>query len=481
MNRLTLKINWTVFALLMVAAWGSGARAQDTDQGPAGAPPAATGPDTATQTIENPPLSGLDQPSFEPGFGARSYLLPSIQLSEAVDTHPTGVLGSQTAVKDVSRAMGSLRLQKLWRIHPLDVDYSGGAAWYHGSNGKVYPLHSLSAIQRILWRTGVLSLRDSFRYLPQGSFGLSSFGGAGGFSGGAGGGVISGGGIAGGAGGGVFGGGQFGSLGSQPRITNSSIVDIQQSLSPRSSVVVAAGYSWTDFLNNPQGYINDQQTTAQAGYSYQLSRKDQVAVNYSFQEFHFPRVGSGSFQANVVQVSYGHRISGKLNLTVGGGPQWIQTHSPTLGTNSSVSGAGQAALTYYRSARTSLSANYSHYANPGSGFFAGANTDAIRFRVNHKLTRNLSVMADSGYSYSARVLKTPTITANSASNYNYWYAGGSVRRQLGRYFSGFVSYQYDSIGFASGFCATSTPCSRGYEQHVGMIGLDWTPRPIRLD
>src|SRR2546425_7490025 len=114
MNRLanTLRI---VSALTLLAGPLTVALAQAT--GDQGAPPAATGPDTTTQVIENPPLSGLDEPSFEPGYGARSYLIPKAQVSEAVDTNSAGHLGSRTAVRDVMRGLGSLTLQKMWKIH----------------------------------------------------------------------------------------------------------------------------------------------------------------------------------------------------------------------------------------------------------------------------------------------------------------------------------------------------------------------------
>src|SRR5437667_225482 len=196
MHKLANQTACTVFVMGLMLVGSTGAWAQET--GSSGAPPAATGPDTATQTIENPPLSGLDEPSFEPGFGS------------------------------------------------------------------------------------------------------SSFGGIGGL-GGLGGGITSGGGIAGGAGGGLFSNAQFGSIGNQPRITNMSIVDVTQELSPRSSVTLAGGYGLTNFLNNPQGFINSQTTTAQAGYNYKLSRRDQLDVTYGFREFHFPRAGSGSFNTNVWQ------------------------------------------------------------------------------------------------------------------------------------------------------------------------------------
>ena len=78
MNRLLTKSAATMLALLLVLTASVQVRAQETSN-QAGAAPAATGPDTETQTIENPPLSGLDAPSFEPGFGARSYLLPKLQ------------------------------------------------------------------------------------------------------------------------------------------------------------------------------------------------------------------------------------------------------------------------------------------------------------------------------------------------------------------------------------------------------------------
>jgi hypothetical protein len=461
--------------------------------GDQGAPPAATGPDTTTQVIENPPLSGLDEPSFEPGYGARSYLLPSVQVSEAVDTNATGSVGSNTTIRDVTRVLGSLTLQEMWKTHPLDLVYSGGASRYYGPSAKTFQIHSLAATQRFLWRTGQLALRDSFSYLPQGSFGFSSFGGAGAFNGGGGlgglgGGVTSGGGIAGGGGGGVFGSGQFGSVGNQPRITNSSIADITQSLSPRASVVLSGGFGLTEFINAPTGYINSQQTTGQAGYNYQLSRHDQIALTYAYQEFHFPRAGSGSFNVNVWQFMYGHRISGKWDLKLGGGPQWIHTNGliqilPNVFVQSNrsvISGSGRASLMYHISTRSNLTMTYSHYTNPGSGFFAGANTDAVRFALSHTLTRRWSSTLDTGYSRNSRILAGPASIANNASTYQYWYAGAGLRRQLGRHFGAFTSYQYDNIRFNSGFCTTGSNCNT-YGRHVGLIGLDWTPHPIRLD
>ena len=482
MKRLRTSILSMAVVVILMASWVAPGFAQET--GDQGAPPAATGPDTTTGVIENPPLSGLDDPSFEPGYGPRSYLLPRAQVSEAVDTNSNGTLGSNTSINEVTRALGALTLQEVWKTHPLDIDYTGGVTRYHARGEKIYQVHSFAGTQRFLWRTGQLALRDSASYSPQASFGFGSFGGAGAVSGGGGlGGLVGGGGVTGGGGGNVFNNGQLGSLGNQPRVTNLSIIDITQSFSPRSSFLLAGGYGLTTFINAPAGYLNSQQITGQVGYTYQLSRKDQLALMYAFQEFHFPSAGSGSFNANIWQVLYGHRISGRLDIKFGGGPQWIRTNSILQGNRSVISGSGHASLTYVTSARTNLHVTYSHYTNPGSGFFAGSNSDSIRLGLSHALTRRWNGTINTGYSRNSRILTQLSSLLNNAGTFQYWYAGAALRRQLSRQFGVFASYQFDKIGFDSGFCSGSPSpnCSRDSMRHVGVIGLDWRPHPIRLD
>jgi hypothetical protein len=465
----------------------SGAQAPGSgDQGP-GAAPAATGLDTQSEITENPPLSGLDQPSFEPGFGARSYLAPKAQLSDSVSSNPSAsVKNNNGPVREIVRGLGSLDLQKLWKIHPLDVAYIGGASWFQGgksSKAGWYQIHSMDATQRILWRTGQLAIRDNFSYMPQGSFGFGSFGGAGGF---------------GGPGGGTFGSPSIGTNGNTPRIDNLGMVDITQALTPRSSVTLAGAYGILHFMSSSSAsnLINAQQTVGQAGYNYQLTKKDQIAFSYAFQEFHFPLANAGDINVNLWQVYYSHRISGRLNFNVGGGPQWLHSNGYTLGFiqtknglilglvplhTSRISGAGRVGLTYYWSTRTNMDASYMHYVTPGSGFFPGATTDIVRYVLNHKLTRRFSLNVDSGFSRSNRVLLATSSNnpAGKSHTYDYWYAGGGLRRQLTPHLDGFVSYQYDKLLFGSGFNANGT--GAGYGRHVGTIGIDWTPRPIRLD
>jgi hypothetical protein len=477
---------------LSATAWAQ----DDSSDQSGGAPPAATTP--AQINADNPPLSGLDAPTAEPAYGGRSYLLPGIQLSQSGDSNFNGNTGSNAHVNTISRGLGSLDLQKIWKNSQLGLDYIAGGVFHFGPHStgqnRAYQVHTFAANERILWRTGQLAIRDSFDYLPEGSFGLSSFGGSGSFGSalggsipGIGGGTGVGGGLAGGTPPGLVGGaGSFGSVGLQPRINNSSTIDVVQQLSPRSSFTIAGGYNFTNFLDKSQSAIdllNSQQLSGQIGFNHLLSKKDQVGVLYAFQDFHFPTAQSGTVTAHVWHGLYGHRISGRLNFTASGGPQFLIVHSPLLGESKRLSGNGSIALHYIFSSRTNGQVLYQRFVTPGSGFYAGANTDAARVSLNHLFGRHWNAMGDGGYSHNRSLQKNLLTAGINSSSYDYWYVGGSLRRQIGRHFGAFMSYQFNSFG--SGNCTTAggstALCGQTVQQHIGSIGIDWHPRPIRLD
>lgn len=481
---------------------------QDAATQNADAAPQNTGLDTTTQMSENPPLSGLDEPKFEPGFGARSYLAPKVEVTEAVDSNAAGNFSTTAGISEITRALGSAELQKLWKTHPLNVDYIGGVDWYNRANGGFYQLQAMTAVQRFLWRTGQLALRDSFSYLPEGGFGFGSFGGASGYFSGS----TAGGAATGGTGAGIFTNGQFGSIGIQPRISNMGIADLTQYLTPRTAIVFTGAYGLTDFLGGtsacsdlPNCYFQSQVSIASAAYNYQISKRNQIGAVYSFEEIHFPQAGAGSLNVNLGELLYGHRITGKLDLRIGGGPEWVhrsQSEESLLGIvslgqpcihpsavlpcvvvkNSFLTGSAHASLKYHWSARTSLLLSFLRYINPGSGLFAGANTDVVRLTAQHYLARRWDLSADVGYSRNSRLLIVTSNVASGNATYQYWYGGAGVHRQLGRYFGAFATYQYTA--FAFGFNGCTSPalrCGQGYGRNTGLIGLHWTPRPIRLD
>ena len=518
MNLFHKQIRHLLLALALVAISG-GMWAQDnttpvptppdqSTQGPdlSGAPPAATG-GAGEPSMENPPVTGLDSPRSEPAFGGRSYLVPGLQLSESASTNVSGSTGSG-GISAVSQGLGSLDLQKIWKRYAVGVDYIGGGDYYTGptSNGQghAYQVHTLASDQRILWRTGQLSIRDNFDYLPEGTFGFGSVGGAGGFGSVLGGisgiGTGLGGGIAGGTPVGLYGSGSFGSVGFEPRIDNAAIVDITQELSARSTVTAGGSFDYTEFLDKSRTefpVINSQQSSFQAGYNRLLGRSDQIGVLYAFQEFHFPQAGSGSLSAQVWNAVYAHRITGKLNFVIGGGPQLVDVHNPAItfflfgifpitipaSTTRNITGNASATLNYTVSSRTSAQVLYQRFISPGSGFLPGANTNAVRASVSHVFKQRWTGVGDAGYSFNSALHNASSTTGVNARAYQYWYLGGSLRRQLSPHFDVFASYQFNDFGAHACQATTvnTSVCGHRATRQTGMIGIDWRPRPIRLD
>jgi len=486
------------FVLAVVLSAAFAVRAQDTDrQGqpatteqPTTAPPAAFGQEpSAAPVSQAPPLTGLDEAALEPNISARSFLAPSFSISEFADTNASNVLGGKRTWTGVTHLQGSVALQRLWSRYQTELDYVGGASIFDRSLNTTQ-VHRLYFDQRFLWRTGVLQVRDVATYLPEGSFGFGGFGGnagggvglggSGGGGGGFGGGTFGGGG---GSGGGgqfpEFGGTTFGGVGNIPRLTNTAILDIQQRLNPRSAVTLAGAYGLLHFTHSAPNLINSRQVSGQAGYNYSLSRRSTLAAMYGYRSFSFPSQGGGMFQTHVVHALYGYQLSGRMNLVLGGGPQYIRFSSPVNGSAHRVSGSGRATL-QYRFSRASLGLNYDHYTSSGSGFFAGAETDLVRLTALRQMGRLWTLSAEVGYNHNRR-LQQSLLGANARS-YNTGVGGVHLARIFGRTLTGYVFYYFTEVEFSNSVCvAGTTSCGRVSNRNIAGIGLNWHPQAIRLD
>ena len=439
-----------------------------------GASPAATGQDaSALGTAENPPLSGLDQPSLEPGATAHNILQPAVQASQSVDSNIGNELGN-SAVHGVTRVLGSLVLERLWERYQTGLAYIGGGALYPGYVRTGSLIQAFEAQQRIGWRTGQFVVRDTFSYLPEGEFGA---GGAYGLSG---------------LGGGFLGGGipgfsnsqQLGTLGTEPRITNLVLGEVVESLTPRSAITAMAGYGLLHFFDNSSGFVDGNTITAEAGYNYQLTRKDLVAVVYGYQGFRYPNpsgsLAGTSINNNIVSLMYGRRISGRMNFSVSAGPQITQVHIPGQASSDRLNAYAHVLLGY-RFTRTSLSLTYSHRNTNGSGFSLGAESDIARISASRPFSRLWEASTDAGFSRNKSIVPVEVNQAGQvieAHVYDYLFAGVGVRRRFGRYFTGFLNYQFNDLTFDSEACSKG-PCNS--QRHVAILGLQWHPRPVRLD
>lgn len=475
----------TVCALVLLTAvgmaWGQDTSSQDSNSQQTTPPPAAFGQEGSPVVInDNPPISGFDQPSLEPNIQPRSMLLGGVEGSESLDTN----IGSDAfpAIHSVTRGLGGLTMQRLWSRYQLAAAYIGGVGYYNVAGTGLQQIHELQAQQTALWKTGQFSIRDSFSYLPEGTFGYGSYGGAGGFQLGLGS-LGEGMGVLGsGFGGhyGIMGSNQFGSLGQAPHISNVILADVVESLTPRSSVTAAGSYGLLHFTdNNSQNLINSRQYGGQAGYNYSLSAKDQFAVTGGYMAFEFPGVvGADHVNTEVVQLMYGHRISGRMDLVMGAGPQWTRIHDPVSGTDTRLTGSGQVTFRY-RFRKTNLAAGYERFDTSGSGLFAGGESDFAHVSLSRPFSRRYNAQADLGYSRTRR-LQNVNLGVN-ADSFDYLFAGFAVRRQFGYNWGAFLSYQWNDQILDSSFCTPGQPCNRIAVRHVLTIGVDWHFRPIRLD
>ena len=119
---------------------------------------------------DNLPLSAVDQPSLGPNASNRSSLDPGLEVSQGLDSNPSGEPGA-SALNGVTRVLGSLPLQTQWRRESLDMAYLGGGSFSSSGVVGASQEHLTSAVHRFIWRAGQIALRDSFSYLPEGTFG----------------------------------------------------------------------------------------------------------------------------------------------------------------------------------------------------------------------------------------------------------------------------------------------------------------------
>ena len=515
MNKGQLILTLTLTLCSASVAWAQ------SDEPPTPAPAPAFGQDNPAPTVsENPPISAIDQPGLEPHAAPESFLLPGLHFSESVDSNVGNTLGGST-VSSVTRGLGSLTLQKLWRNYAVAMDYIGGVIYYDQQGIGLQQLHQFDIDNRINWKRGQLAIRDSFSYLPEGNFGFQAYGGSGAYNaslGGMGSSLL--GASAFGGQTSSFNGGSGVSVGQVPRLTNLALADVVENLSPKSSVTLSAGYGIVHFYGNLTSitgvpanisFIGSSEETVQFGYDRTLNPKDQVAVTYGYQGFNFSTVGT-ALHSHVLQAMYGHRISGRLDFTIGAGPQF--THISDVGyvctylgipvpvlpndcasiggslvgvpQNANRIGVAGRVSIRYKFPKTSVSLSYDRFTTSGSGLFAGSRSDTVVLDAQRPLSRVWDIFGDVGYSRNSRLQAGGSSVA--ANNFSYTYAGVGLHRQFGRNLRGFVSYQFNDLAFdtpcpvSATLISTSTAgCSNRSQRHVGSIGVDWTPRPIRLD
>jgi hypothetical protein len=432
--------------------------------------------DDVPQPVETPSASSLDSTSIgSESAASRSYLLVGIHISESADSNPYQIFDNSTQLTSGTQTLGSISLLKVLPRSETAIDYVGGGTFYsgYGSTGlSPQQLHQLDASQRVLWRRGQLTFRDSFSDLHGGA---SSFGGASAYN-------LR---FTEGAAGipanadapDLFGAPLLGEPSQESYIANVSSAGLTEALTSRSSAFLAGTYSVTDYLGNTEPLINGRQASTQAGYNYQLTRRDQIGLEYGYRTFVFPESGANDIITNSVQFVYRYRLSGRMDLVLSAGPELAQLSGGSSGNTRQINATVHASLQYHLK-RSHLSLSYDRLATSGFGFVAGGNSDIVRFSVARNISRSWQTSWDAGYArVSSIVLSSAAVAGNS---YAEGFAGAAVQRRLGRNFNAFASYQFSNENLESSFCGSSSPCTASV-RHIASIGFDWHFRPIPLE
>ena len=440
---------------------------------PLGAPsvPAAQGESTGTPAetpgpVDTRSLAGAEAitPTL-PGSG-RSYILPSFAVSQALDTNAQitpGASKTQTATIPA----GSLSLNHVGRRNLFSLDYRGGAIICETDSSLTTGFQELGFSDKYTGARWNFLIADYLSFLPQTSLGFGGIGFGGGFTPqslglGSGTGLNA-----------IY--TPQGSIlaGQAGTTTNTAIAQAQYNLTPRSALTAVGGFGLVYY--SQAGLSSGNNTFATLAYDHQVTSFDTLTVAYTFSALRF-NGGSEAINSYLLRLGYGHRVTGRLTLTLLGGPEYTESLvTGVSGVHRRWGGNGQVTLGY-KVERGSLSADYRHYISLGSGVFTGAVTDTVGGSFNREISRTWNASMDLGYSHNAP-LGTSSINPNFANPGSFGYEYGSFRlaHTFSRSTRGFFFYSLEHQQSGAAYVPGNN--SRVIIRNVFGIGLTVHPRP----
>jgi hypothetical protein len=473
---------FVVFSATLQTSWAQTAAPQPADN-------SLESPDYSEGTEQNPntaadETSRPDPASAIPPTGPiRSYFSSGIHVSQGIDSNPGDLFVGSSHIAAVTDVYGSANLLWVGRSSQTALDYLAGSTVYEGSRQPgAFDNQRTQVVdfeQRFFGRKTQLTVRDSLRDLREAGLGSTPLTATGAY-------------IlhftqsaatesTAPAASNFLGVQQPGQPDQQSSLMNLVSIDVMRFLTRRSSSFVTGGYSFTDYVGDRQGLLNDHQFSTQAGYNYQLDRKEQVGFVYGFQSIRFPQAGAGNIETNSVQLLYTRRFFDRMTFSVGGGPEFAVVQSQSAGSQQQLNTTAQAEISY-RLRKTNLGLSYSRLVTAGNGIFAGANNNTVHFFVDRRIFRSWQASLTGGYSTVSSISHSLAIPTNiQANSYQYAFIGAVVQRPLGQHLTAFVSYQFDNQNISNLICGSSTVCRPGLQQrHMAAIGFDWNMRPMRL-
>jgi hypothetical protein len=167
-----------------------------------------------------------------------------------------------------------------------------------------------------------------------------------------------------------------------------------------------------------------------------------------------------------------------MRLVIGLGPQYTSLKYGQPTNNWTVSGR---ALLSYQFQRTYLSLSWAKFLSSGLGYYAGADTQTVRLSLRRPIRRTYDLSVFLGYSRNVRLQSATAIDYNFGDD-NEGTAGFILRRHIGRSYDFFASYAFNDAAFNSSAPASAGIGSGNQEvRHRGTVGLEWHPKPSRIE
>jgi hypothetical protein len=487
-------LKYTLLAAIgAVALSGTALRAQqqeppDTQQGqgqqqgeqPAAPIPAIRSPlagatdngdtnDAQQLTPDTRSLTGAEDLSLGTMAPTRSYWQPHLSVSATLDSNPSYSTGS-SGWGTWTSLLGGVDIHHISGASDMLVSYTGGGMFSNSGEAENGIIQQFAFTDKFTFRRSTFSVFEQLNYLPESSFGFAGLTGAG-----------------------LPGSGSLG-LGNgftpgqsilTPRgqnLTSSTAIEYDNKLTPRASLTFVAGYSLLHYFENnlaDYGGVNFQ-----AGYNYQLTRQDTIAVSYLFNGIRYSNLNQ-SINANTIQGSYARRVTGRLAFQIAAGPQIVSSTSPITSTTATA-GSGTSSVTalywslnssvHYQLRRAALTASYSHGVTGGSGVLAGAESDIVSGSVGEQVTRTFNLQWNAGYSRN----KGFALGTNASSQtLGYWFTGVNVTHPFGRSLDVFMNYQlqYQDSNTNTNTCV-GTACSTSLIRNQIAFGVNLHKQPI---
>ena len=440
--------------------------------------PLASGADNDQDEAPNPQLMQPDTRSLtgvqDLSLGSmaleHSYWQPRLALSETVDSNPGSSSAGNGSWGTWTSLLGGVDIHRISGISELMVSYTGGGMFSTGnseaSNGVV---QELSFKDKYSFRRSTLTVFDQLSYLPESSFGFAGTAGAGLPGVGTGGGIGSG-----------FTPGQSILTPEGQNLSNAFDVELDTKLTSRSSLTFVGGYSLLRYFDND--LLNYGDATFQAGYNYQLTRKDTVAVSYNFSAYRYSDVDQ-SLNLNTIQGSYARRITGRLAFQIAAGPQFASSRISHYELNIFTKFSNRIVIAAVLDAK--CCAPIPAEARPNqcllqprrhwrSGVLAGAETDIAQGSFNQQVSRTFNVGFSAGYSRNKGIAES---AGSEAQTYSYWFTGVNVTHPFSRSLDMFMNYQFQYQDSSTSGCIGSA-CSMNIIRNQIMFGVNVHKQPI---